>query len=103
MVNSTPAIRQNADVATAVVEKHGNKIHPILRQAIDSNFRIDIAEKGELSVEFLQGFFSGLMFANIWLTDLGRESTPQGQCVADLTVEAARKYLERIEKEVNGV
>ena len=97
---SLPAVKQNADTAATILDQLGGRIHPVMREAVDSIFGVDIEQNGEHSVEFLQGFFSGLMFANHWLVKTGEPSRKDVLLVADLAIQAARKYLDSIEKQL---
>ena len=98
-----PAVRQTADSASDVIEKCGPAPHPTFRKAVDAIFRLDVEESGEHSVEFLQGFFSGLAFAQMWLAAASvNQLDPAVMMVSDLTIEAARKYLEKIENHVQS-
>jgi hypothetical protein len=50
-------IRQDADTAATIIEKLGNTVEPALRKAVAAHFSVDEEQEGELSLEFLQGFY----------------------------------------------
>jgi hypothetical protein len=95
------AIRQTADGATLVVDSLGDFTHPAIKKAISAHFAVEVKENGELGVEFLQGFYSGLMFAQNWLMNTSGPQSQPVELVSQLTIEAARKYLEQIEKQAS--
>jgi hypothetical protein len=95
------ALRQNAISAATVVERLGNMTEPLLREAVAAHFLIEEEQQGELSIDFLQGFFSGVHFAQTWLLKVEGPASKSAQLVSELAIEAARKYIERFEKQVN--
>ncbi len=95
------AIRQSSNVAVQIVELFGDTVRPELRNMMEKYFELEVKQNGKLSVEFLQGFFSGLFFANSHLLDVGVEQQ-KFLIVTDLAIEAARKYLEQIEENLKG-
>ncbi|MHB0865770.1 MAG: hypothetical protein ACYC1Y_02625, partial [Minisyncoccota bacterium] len=66
---------------------------------IDTRFRFAERGEGEMSLEFLQGFLSGLFFGQNWMIRISAGDRAVG-FMTQLTLEAARKYLEQIEKQV---
>lgn len=93
------AIRQSADSAAVAVEQLGPTVDPLVTRMVQLHFQMEEAENGELSIEFLQGFHSGLFFALTWLVQHpGKSATGM---ITDLSVEAARKYVDKIEKLAN--
>lgn len=95
------AIRQDASMAALVVEQLGNTTEPTVRAAVAAHFAVDEEQKGECSLDFLQGFYSGLYFAQNWfLHATGSKSIPT-HLISELVIEAARKYTEQIEKNLS--
>ncbi len=92
-------IRLDADTATLMLDALGGMVSPALRALVNEHFRTEVEREGEMSLEFLQGFFSGLFFGQNWLLKTGGREHELG-LMTQLTLEAARKYLEQIEKSV---
>ncbi|MHB1163024.1 MAG: hypothetical protein ACYCZZ_00620 [Minisyncoccota bacterium] len=90
-------IRLDADSAADMLDKVGHVVNPVLKAIVDTRFRFAEKEEGEMSLEFLQGFFSGLFFGQNWMIHLPVGDRAVG-FMTQLTLEAARKYLEQIEK-----
>ena len=94
-------IRQSADTAAQMLHALGDTVPPIVKDAIDAHFDIEAKANGMPGVEFMQGFFSGVFFANDWIAK-SSASGPAIGIATNLTLEAARKYLERIEEQLQA-
>lgn len=100
-MNKFPAIRQNASSAALVVEQLGHMTTSSLKELISTYFSTEEEQNGKLSLEFLQGFYSGLNFAQARLArSLGPSSTST-QLITEVAIEAARKYNEEVEKQAS--
>ena len=95
-------IRLDADMAALFLEEadRHQTTPEALQELMQMSFEEDEKVHGVPTIEFLQGFFSGLMLAKgvLFQTEGGQQSADD---VARLAVEAARRYIDRIEKEAN--
>jgi hypothetical protein len=90
-------LRQNADTATSVIELLGSDPDLVLQNEVLKGLKLDIRQGGPMSLEFLQGFFSGLYLAQNYLGQ--REGpTPAALGITELTVISAELWLKRIDE-----
>jgi hypothetical protein len=95
------AIRQTADAAAVAVDQMGHTVNPLITAMVQLHFELDEAASGELGIEFLQGFYSGLFFALSWVLHNPMPERSHAGLLTDLNVEAARKYINQIDKLAN--
>ncbi len=92
------SLRQDATVATNIVELAKDHLDPKLRRAIDAHFAAQSLRE-PLTAEYVQGLFSGMYLAQNWLRMKKHDDEAIG-LITGLTIELARKYVEHIEAAV---
>lgn len=94
-----PPIRQNPLSAIITLETYAKGTDVEMRKMVDRLLRIDTIQHGPHSEEFLQAYFSAIMFVREWLMNANCPSEAI-KLVSAFAAEFANHYHEAFERRV---
>ncbi len=100
MSERLPDLKQTPEAAASIAENFGPAVNVAFREGLLAQIESEETSNGPLSLEFIQGLFSGAVLAERLVTQIFQKD-PQ-RCLQLLAISMAQIYSARVEQEVRN-